>query len=90
MPYLKSFIATYPDLKTLADAESCAVCHVGEKKSNRNDYGKELATALGAKNVKAAKDIEAALKKAEDGKSSVEGKTFGDLIKEGKLPGKKP
>jgi hypothetical protein len=34
--------------------------------------------------------IKEALKKTEKGKSSVEGKTFGDLINDGKLPGKAP
>lgn len=88
--YLKSFNATYPALKDAAETAKCGICHFGEKKTNRNDYGKAMGEALGAKNVKADADIEAALKKTEAGKSSTEGKTFGDLIKDGKLPGKNP
>ena len=86
------FVVVYPQLKDAATAEGvkCNVCHFGEKKTNRNDYGKAVGEALGATKVTDAKAIEEALKKAEAGKSSVEGKTFGDLIKMGKLPGKNP
>ncbi len=88
--YLKSFNATYPALKDAAEGAKCGICHFGEKKSNRNDYGKAMGEALGAKDVKDATAVEAALKKIEAGKSSTDGKTFGDLIKDGKLPGKNP
>jgi cytochrome c553 len=88
--YLKAFNAAYPKLKEASDTAKCGVCHFGEKKSNRNDYGKATGEALGAKDVKDEKAVEAALKKAEAGKSSTEGKTFGDLINDGKLPGKNP
>jgi hypothetical protein len=88
--YLKAFNATYPALKDAAEGAKCGICHFGEKKTNRNDYGKAMGEALGAKDIKVEKDIVDALKKAEAGKSSTEGKTFGDLIKDGKLPGKNP
>ena len=91
--YLKAFNTAYPKLKDAADVAKCGVCHFGEKKTNRNDYAKAMGEALGAKDVKgdgSEAKIEAALKKAEAGKSSTEGKTFGDLIKDGKLPGKNP
>jgi hypothetical protein len=88
--YLKSFNATYPALKDAAEGAKCGICHFGEKKTNRNDYGKAMGEALGAKDVKGEKEVADALKKAEAGKSSTEGKTFGDLIKDGKLPGKNP
>ena len=42
------------------------VCHSGKDKKTRNDYGKAVEDALGAKNVKDEKAIEAALKKCED------------------------
>jgi hypothetical protein len=86
----KGFNVVYPALKDQAETAKCGICHFGEKKSNRNDYGMAVGEALGAKNVKDEKAIADALKKAEAGKSSVEGKTFGDLIKAGKLPGKNP
>ena len=72
------------------------LCHKHLRKAihafRRNDYGKAFGTALGpdAKSVKDADKVKAALEKAAKEKSSTEGKTFGDLIKEGKLPGKNP
>ena len=91
--YLKGFNTAYPALKDATESTKCGVCHFGEKKTNRNDYGKAMGEALGEKDVKgdgSEKKIADALKKAEAGKSSTEGKTFGDLIKDGKLPGKNP
>lgn len=88
--YLKAFNGAYPALKDAAEGAKCGICHFGEKKSNRNDYGKAVGEALGAKDVKDEKALAEALKKAEAHKSSTEGKTFGDLIKDGKLPGKNP
>ena len=85
----KGFIPMYPALKAEIETVKCGVCHGSEKKI-RNDYGKAVGEALGAKLVKDEEKIKEALKKAEAGKSSVEGKTFGDLIKDGKLPGKNP
>lgn len=83
--YLKAFTETYD----IAEAKElkCGVCH-GEKGKNKkvvSDYGKALGKALGKKNVKAADDIKAALKEAEKGDAG-DGKTFGDLLKDGKLP----
>ena len=67
----------------------CAACHNGgDDKKKRNDYGKALAAALGEKDVKDPEKIKAALDRAVKEKSGTDGKTFGDLIKEGKLPGK--
>ena len=87
--YLKAFNATYPALKTEAEAAKCGICHPEEKKSVRSDYGKAYGTAVGEKNVKFAADekkLTDALKKIESEKSATAGKTYGELIKEGKLP----
>jgi hypothetical protein len=89
-PYLKEFIGTYPAVKSEAESSKCLVCHYGESKKNRNDYGKAFGEALGSPNIKEAEKIVAALKKSEAGKSAVDGKTFGQLIADGKLPGKNP
>lgn len=89
-PYLAAFKETYANLSDKAAESKCMVCHFGESKKNKNDYGKAMTTALGATNVKDTEAIKAALKKAESEKSSTEGKTFGDLIKAGELPGKNP
>ena len=90
-PYNKAFWEEYSkELGTQKESVGCMACHFGEKKTNRNDYAKAVGEALGGTKVTDAEKIKAALKKAEAGKSSVEGKTFGDLIKDGKLPGKNP
>lgn len=94
--YNKTFWMQYAGELAAQAGVKCVVCHVGEDKKNRNDYGKAVGEALlskevgGMKNEKNVDKIKAALKKAEAGKSAVDGKTFGDLIKEGKLPASKP
>ena len=59
----------------------------GDQKSKkfRNPYGMELAKVLG-KNEKDEKVVVEALQKVAEKQSCVEKKTYGDLIKEGKLP----
>lgn len=83
--YNKAFQAKYPGLKALYDEAKCNVCHAGMSKKMRNEYGMAFGGALGAKEVKDAAAVDAALTKAE-GEKSTSGKTFGELIKEGKLP----
>lgn len=68
---------------------SCAVCHPSKSKKDRNNYGAALTKALGAKKVKDTEKIKKALEKVAKEKSATEGKTFGDLIKAGELPGTK-
>lgn len=84
------FKEEYKNLAEQVEQVKCGVCHYGEKKTNRNDYGQALGKALGKKNESDAKKVKEAFKKVEKEKSGTEGKTFGDLIKEGKLPGKEP
>jgi hypothetical protein len=86
--YLKAFKAKYPDLATMQGA-NCTICHPGKEKKVRNDYGKAVGGALGAAKVKDVEKINAALDAAAAKPSAVEGKTFGDLIKDGKLPNAK-
>lgn len=85
--YLEKFKKTYEPLAEAAETKKCAVCHGMGKKTERNGYGQALVDVLGdEKNVKDEDAIEKALRAVEEKKSGVEGKTFGDLIKEGKLP----
>jgi hypothetical protein len=72
--------------KALPDGKStCNICHVGAKdKKNRNDYGKALSKLLTKDDVMNTQKIVESLSKVEAEKSG--DKTFGDLIKEGKLP----
>jgi hypothetical protein len=75
----------------------CNVCHYGTAKKNRNDYGVALSKLLTKdnydqlKNDKPAlnKRIAEAIKKVAAEKST-SGKTFGELIEAGKLPGTPP
>ena len=88
--YSTGFTAKYPELKGV----TCFTCHDKDPESPtsrklRNSYGKALEAALGKKNVMDAEEINAALAKAEGEKSEVTGKTFGDVIKEGKMPASK-
>jgi hypothetical protein len=71
----------------------CGVCHPTNDKKKRNDFGEALQKHLGKvpkTGESDTKKIEAALTKSLKEKSSVEGKTFGDLVNDGKLPGKPP
>lgn len=88
--YFDGFKEKYGSDKQLApliDDAKCFVCHVGKSKKNRNDYGKALSKLLMKEKDKAK--IQEALGKVE-GEKSPDGKTFGELIKEGKLPGGEP
>jgi hypothetical protein len=86
--YCKTFIAEYPKVEAAKEAK-CAICHPkADDKDVRNNYGQVLGKLVG-ENEKDAAKIKASLKKAEGEKSAVPGKTFGDLLKEGKLPASK-
>jgi hypothetical protein len=76
--------------KTLKKA-GCWCCHQGKLRKNHNPYGTPLAELLDKKaDMKNPEKIVEALKKVE-AMHSIEGDdtspTFGELIKEGKLPG---
>jgi cytochrome c2 len=90
--YLKEFADKYKNLESQAKDSKCLVCHFGDKKTNNNDYGIAIKKVFGEeKNVKDVAKITEAFAKAEQEKSTANGgKTFGELIKEGKLPGTNP
>lgn len=97
--YFKAFTSKYAKPEGAAEEKAfaaevkeakCAICHEGTSKKNRNAYGKELAKLFIPPNEKDPAKIDEALDKAaqmhvdaNDPKSP----TFGDLIKQGKLPG---
>lgn len=84
--YAKGFITSYPKLEEAAKKAKCGLCHEGETKKVRNDYGKAVEKGVdGKKNEKDAEAIAAALKKAAEIKSEG-GKTFGEMIAAGELP----
>ena len=96
--YKAAFQTANPDLvKKLGKTKvSCTVCHPTKsknKKKDRNNFGVAFAKALtskdvgGKKNEKDKDKLKKALEAVVKGKSATKGKTFGDLIKDGKMPG---
>jgi hypothetical protein len=99
-PFKKEFDAKYVKKDGTTDAEKnfaaaaekakCNVCHVGKSKKNRNEYGKALGQLITKKDGKNVEKIQEAMDKVAAMKSNPKddgSPTFGDLIKEGKLPG---
>lgn len=89
--YSANWQKKYPEVVKANDVEKkvkCAVCHPGGKTKMRNAYSKAIQAALPKKNEMDEKAILAAFEKAAAEKSETEGKTFGDLLKENKLPAK--
>ena len=100
LPFKKEFDILYvkkdstdPKEKAFAlevETVKCNVCHVGKKKKDRNQYGIEVGKLINKKEH--AKDpvaIKAALEKVAampSDPSDPKSPTFGDLIKDGKLP----
>lgn len=83
--YLKQFSEMYPEVKEAAVVK-CGVCHIGAPGGKKwNDYGTAFGKTLGGANVKQAQAVQTGLKKTE-GEKGTAGMTFGDLLKEGKLP----
>ncbi|MFK7820344.1 MAG: hypothetical protein AB8G99_16605 [Planctomycetaceae bacterium] len=93
--YQKQMGKIYPDLlkkhgtgKEGAKKFSCKVCHPGKTKKKRNDFGVALTKAMGKKNQKDEAKIKEAFEKVAKEKSGKDkAKTYGELIKDGKLPG---
>lgn len=89
--YKAMFEEKYPGLAGEVAKVKCGVCHppgAAEKMKVRNNFGQALGKVLNAKNVSENETILDALAKIEAEKSGTEGKTFGELIKAGTLPGK--
>ena len=84
--FVKVFAKTYPDLKPLVKKEKCKICHPAKKKKELNKYGEAMGKVLPKKNSKDEEAIKKSLTDIEDKESDVKGKTFGELIKDGKLP----
>jgi formylmethanofuran dehydrogenase subunit E len=87
-----SFVAAVEEAK-------CNVCHYGKSKKNRTDYGQALHEFLEKDNYKASRvreepekvkaEILEAFKKVEAMKAA-DGKSYGEKIKAGTLPGTIP
>jgi mono/diheme cytochrome c family protein len=85
--YHKAFAEKYAKVADQANEIKCGVCHGdgGKNKKQISDYGKALAEALAMKNQK---DVDAINKGLDTvaAKECGDGKTFGDLLNDGKLP----
>src|SRR3954463_8370273 len=95
-PFNKEWIAKYnPGDKNAAFVEAkCNVCHAGESKKMKNEYGKAVGKYLTKAKYNEIKEDEAAAKKyiieglqKAEGEKGGAGKSYGELIKAGKLPG---
>lgn len=87
--YKKAFDTAYEKVAK-ENKTNCNVCHKEgtDDKKLRNNYGEALTKNIKAKETDEAK-IKEAFTKTEKEKSAIEGKTFGDLLKDGKLPASK-
>src|SRR5262245_51564426 len=72
----------------------CNVCHAGESKKMKNEYGKVVGKYLTKAKYTEIKEDEAAAKKyieegllKAEGEKGPGGKSYGELLKAGKLPG---
>jgi hypothetical protein len=95
-PFNKEWMAKYnPGDKHSAYVEAkCNVCHEGTNKKMKNEYGKVVGKYLKKAKYNEIKEDEAVAKKyILDGLEKAEaekngsGKTYGELLKAGKLPG---
>ena len=96
-PFNKEWVAKYnAGEKNAAYAEAkCNVCHAGESKKMKNEYGKAVGKYLTKAKYNEIKEDEAAAKKyileglaKAEAEKSASGKTYGELLKAGELPGK--
>lgn len=69
-----------------ANMNSCGICHPGKSKKERNEYGMALSKLVTKMDKEDLKKIAESIKAIESEKNAA-GKTFGELIKAGTLPG---
>jgi hypothetical protein len=99
-PFNKEWMAKYKDGSKNAkfveavETAKCNVCHQGESKKMRNEYGKAVGKYLTKAKYNEIKDDEAAAKKyileglqKAEGEKNGGGKSYGDVMKAGTLPG---
>jgi hypothetical protein len=84
--YNAAFPEIYPKLKEAHSKVKCGMCHEGETKKVRNEYGKAIGKGMSKPNESDADTIKAAFKKAEAAKPEGGEKTFGEMIEAGDLP----
>jgi hypothetical protein len=96
--FKKAYVKDGTPLADKVAAEKCNVCHMGKEKKDKNEFGKVVGKYLkkadftgdnkkyDPKSDEGQKAMAEGLEKALAEKSAG-GKTYGELIKEGELPG---
>lgn len=98
-PFNKEWVAKYnpgdpPKNAAYAEAK-CNVCHAGESKKMKNEYGKTVGKFLTKAKYNEIKENEAEAKKyileglaKAEAEKAASGKSYGELLKAGELPAK--
>jgi hypothetical protein len=95
-PFNKEWVARYNEGDKVAvfTEAKCNVCHEGTSKKMKNEYGKVVGKYLTKAKYNEIKEDEGAAKKyildglqKAEGEKNGSGKTFGEMLKSGKLPG---
>jgi hypothetical protein len=99
-PFNKEWLAKYKEGNSNAsfveavDTAKCNVCHEGTSKKMKNEYGKAVGKYLTKAKYNEIKEDEAAAKKyileglaKAEAEKGAGGKTYGEMLKAGQLPG---
>jgi hypothetical protein len=95
-PFNKEWVAKYNegDKNATFKEAKCNICHAGESKKMKNEYGKAVGKYLTKAKYNQIKEDETAAKKyileglqKAEGDKGPGGKSYGELLKAGKLPG---
>jgi hypothetical protein len=99
-PFNKEWTAKYVEGNSNAKfveavgTAKCNVCHMGASKKDKNAYGKAVSKYLTKAKYNEIKEDEAAGRKyildglqKTEGEKAANGKTFGEMLKAGQLPG---
>ena len=99
-PFNKEWMAKYKEgnkngkFVEAVDSAKCNVCHAGESKKVKNEYGKAVGKFLTKAKYNEIKEDETAAKKyiiegleKAEGEKAAGGKSYGEMLKSGQLPG---
>lgn len=88
-PLLQLFVRQYQHLQPQVQFAKCRVCHEATSVNGKkplNIYGTALKQVIPPWKEQGEPNPQNVFEAIEDQPSAIKGKTFGDLIKEGKLP----
>jgi len=90
--YLGVFVSTYEQnyVASAVSVQTCSICHdrTSGNRLSSNNYAAAMAAVAGASNDRGENDesIRRVLEEVESRPSAIDGLTFGDLIRVGRLP----